>query len=77
MEIKKGDKLTVRCNRKGTYNAVATADFDTVADEWYSVAVDQEELIYGMSEDWGMGDDIPCRRGQATITKRKEDGTAK
>ena len=71
MKIKKGQKLTVIDSRKGTYNGVAKEDFDT-DDEWYSVAVDQDESICGLNNEWFKGDSIPCRNGLATIKKRKE-----
>lgn len=70
MKIKKGDKLTVNCCRKGTYLAVAAADFDTDEDEWFSVLIDQAKPVSGMSKAWHKGDPIPCRNGHATITKR-------
>lgn len=71
MKIKKGDKLTVVCSRKGTYKAVATEAFDTLKDEWYAVALDQDEPVRGLSQDWLRGDDVPCRKGMATVTRRK------
>ena len=69
-KIKKGDKLTIRCARKGTYDAVAMADFDTENDEWYEVALDQEEPVHGMATGWYRGDRIPCRRGVARVLIR-------
>jgi len=70
MKIKKGDKLPVNCRRKGVYNAVATKDFDTEKDDWDAVALDQDEPIQGASSVWEKGDDVPCRNGGATVTKR-------
>ncbi len=72
MIIKKGQKLKVIDNRKGTFNAQAIEDFDTT-DEWYQVVVDQEDAVAGASngEYWFRGDKIPCRKGIATIKIRK------
>ena len=70
MQIKAGDKLTVRCSRKGTYLAVATKDFDTEADEWYHVTLDQDEVLDGFSTYWERGDSVPCRRGMAIVMRR-------
>lgn len=69
MQFKAGDKLTVRCSRRGTYLAVATKDFDTEADEWYPVTLDQEYLE-GSSTYWERGDEVPCRRGLAIVMTR-------
>ena len=66
MQIKAGDKLTVRCSRKGTYLAVATKDFDTEADEWYHV----DEVLQGWNTYWQRGDNVPCRRGLAIVMRR-------
>lgn len=73
MRIKKGQKLRVNCSRKGAYDAVALEAFDTEKDEWYQVAVDQDEAISGASNGqyWFKGDEIPCRKGHARITIRK------
>ncbi len=70
MQIKAGDKLTVRCSRKGTYLAVATKDFDTEADEWYHVTLDQDEVLEGACICWQRGDNVPCRRGLAIVMRR-------
>jgi hypothetical protein len=62
MKIKKGTILDITSSRKGKYVGVATRDFD-VEDEWYPVSVYQDESVYGMSNEWHKGDDIPCRNG--------------
>lgn len=67
MKVTKGQKVRVVCQRKGVYLAEATADFDTDTDEWYEVKVDQDRPIDGLNNTWYKGDDIPCRRGVATI----------
>jgi len=70
MKIKKGQKLRIDCQRKGTYDAVALEAFDTVKDEWYPVALDQDAL-YGLANVWAKGESIPCRQGQAKVKVRK------
>lgn len=70
MKIKRGEKLLVRCNRKGKYLAVAVDDFDTLKDEWYPVAVDQEIPVEGLTQTWQYAEGIPCRRGHARIYRR-------
>lgn len=71
MKISKGTKLTVTDSRNGQYKAVASFDFDTDIDEWYSVVVDQRKMIKGAVNCWYNGDSIPCRRGIATVSIRE------
>ena len=73
MQIPKGTKLLVHSSRKGIYHGIATEKFDTEKDEWYSIAVDQDKPIQGMSADnvWEKGDEIPARRGLCKVTIRK------
>ena len=67
MEIKEGTKLKVRHARKGAFDAVATADFDTEKDEWYPVAT--AEVVKGKSTmmEWVPGESIPCRNSLCTV----------
>ena len=67
MLVTKGTVFTVYDSRTGTYTGIATSDFDTEKDEWYSVAVHQDEPVYGLSNLWEKGEDIPCRRGLSRI----------
>lgn len=70
MKINKGDLLKIKSSRKGTYTAIATKDFDTETDEWYSVALaDKNKAIVGMNPDnlWIAGDEVPCRRGLCEV----------
>lgn len=69
MKIKKGQKLRVLDSRKGNYDAIATADFDTEKDEWYSVKLDQER-IDGLNTSWFKGESVPCRMGLSRIELR-------
>jgi hypothetical protein len=73
VKVKKGEKLVIVDSRKGTYHAVATSNFDTEKDNWYDVAVDQDEPIYGIGSGnvWRKGDGIPCRNGQAQVKRRQ------
>lgn len=61
MKIEKGTKLRVYHPKQGTFDAIATGTFDTEEDEWYPVALDQEEPVYGMTNVWQKGDGIPTR----------------
>lgn len=72
MIIYPGTKLTVHCSRKGTYKARASKKIDTEKDEWYEVYVDQDEPVIGLSTIWEKGDSIPCRRGMATLQRRRD-----
>lgn len=67
MKIQKGTRVQVDSCRKGKYIGVATRDFDTEKDEWYHIAVDQDEPVRGMNTDWFRGDDIPARRGLCKV----------
>ena len=65
-EFKKGDKVIVIDNRKGTYKGTVEKDFDTVTDEWYSISL-RQDYLEGMSTYWEKGDHVPCRRGLAIV----------
>lgn len=66
MKIKKGTLLRVNDHRKGEYEGEAAADFDTKKDEWYSIALIDEELS-GINTTWLKGDSIPARRGMCEV----------
>lgn len=70
MKILKGQMLKVRDCRKGAYLAIASADFDTVADDWYHVHLAQDKPLNGMQgrPKWFKGEDVPCRRGQSEVS---------
>lgn len=65
MIIKKGTRLIVLDRRKGQYVAEALRDFDTEKDEFYPVT--PLKTVVGMVNTWDHGDEIPCRKGIATI----------
>ena len=69
MKVLKGQMLKVHDSRKGDYIAVASADFDTVADDWYPVHLAQDQPLNGMQgrPKWFKGEDVPCRRGQSDM----------
>lgn len=70
MIIKKGTKVTVEHNRKGTFNAIAAKKFDTKKDDWYPLVVDQE-FVEGKANEWVEGEELPCRASLCDITIRK------
>ena len=71
MKIKKGTVLDVNHSRSGMWRGIATEDFDTVKDEWYSIALYQETEVHGLNTSWEVGEKMPARRGLCTVTKIK------
>lgn len=71
MFIKKGQKLVINDCRKGTFNAVATKDFDTETEEFYPVACC--ELVVGLTRVWRTGDIIPARKNLCNILLAKSE----
>ncbi len=69
MIIKKGTRLFVNDRRKGKYEAEALLDFDT-DDEWYHVTPIHH--VMGLTRDWEYGEEIPCRKGLATIKVKEK-----
>ena len=67
MKVKKGALLNVRHNRSGNWKGIATADFDTETDEWFPIALAEEE-VSGIHMIWKKGDDMPARRGLCTVS---------
>lgn len=62
MFIKKGTKLKVVHNRKGTFTGIALEDFDSEKEEWYPIAtVEFVGSVNGEFDGWKSGDEIPCR----------------
>jgi len=72
MKIKKGTKLNVNHSRSGKWKGVATKDFDTEKDEWYPIALDQEEIVHGLNTSWEKGANMPARRGLCKVNVRSE-----
>jgi hypothetical protein len=66
MKISKGMVLLIDSSRNGRYKAVALQDFDTEKDEWYHVAVEEDE-VRGSANVWHKGDEIPCRGSLCTV----------
>ena len=66
MKIKKGTKLKVKHNRKGTFVGIAEKDFDSNTTEFYPICVAEEEIL-GLSNYWQKGDRVPCRASLCTI----------
>lgn len=72
MKVSTGQKVFVRSTRHGNYTGIATANFDTVQDEWYPIASAQE-VVKGMSNEWEEGEAVPCRRGLNLIRPFREE----
>lgn len=67
MKIKKGTVLAVNHSRSGRWTGIATKDFDTEKDEWYPIALHQDEPVHGLNNSWEKGEDMPARRGLCTV----------
>lgn len=74
MIIAKDTILEVRHNRSGRFIGIAKEDFDT-EDEWYPIAVHQDELVNGLTQSWGRGENVPCRKTMCRISPVNEDGS--
>lgn len=70
MKIKKGQLLKVHDCRKGNFIAIASADFDTITDDWYPVQLAQDAPVLGLQgrPKWFKGQEIPCRQGLSEVT---------
>lgn len=71
MKVKAGEQVRVVRSRKNPmpYLAKATKDFDTEADEWWPLILDQDEPVFGITRGWGRGDELSPRRGIDVIEK--------
>lgn len=58
--IKAGTKLRITHSRKGTFECVATKDFNPKTEAFFPVRL-ISKTVEGMSTSWGGGDEIPCR----------------
>lgn len=74
MKINKGTLLDVDHTRKGKFVGMAMRDFDTDTEEWYPIALAQNQVVQGlaMGNIWIEGDEIPCRGSFCQITIRQE-----
>lgn len=69
MNIVRGQRLRVVHSRKGTFYAIATADFDSATAEWYPLVVDPDGgEVKGLVNEWEPGETVPCRAGLCTVT---------
>lgn len=58
--IKAGTKLRITHSRKGTFDCIATRDFDPKAEAFFPVKLITKK-VSGMSTTWEEGEEIPCR----------------
>lgn len=72
MKFKEGDKVLVKHSRSGTWKGIVSKDFDTEKNEWYSVKLNQS-FAQGISNNWEMGENMPCRRGLCTISLLEDE----
>lgn len=67
MKVSKGQHLSVKHNRKGSFNAIALEDFDTDTTTFYPVAT--ADKVVGRRNEWEPGESIPCRNSLCVIEK--------
>ena len=85
MKVKKNEILEVNHCRKGKFVGITLRAFDTAKEEFYPIAVAQEEPITGIGggftgmigttvsrTQWRTGEEIPCRNTLCTIKKVKK-----
>ena len=74
MKIKSGSLLEINHERKGRFLAIACADFDTDKEEFYPVAIaeQQTEGVIGLVNEWLPGEEIPCRRSFCNVEVLKQ-----
>lgn len=58
--IKAGTKLRITHSRKGTFECVATRDFDPKFEAFLPVRL-ISKVVNGMATSWQEGEEIPCR----------------
>lgn len=67
--IKAGTKLRITHSRKGTFECVATKDFDPKAEAFFPVRL-ISKVVEGMATSWQEGEEIPCRNAFVTKIER-------
>ena len=67
MILKKGTKVLVESRRRGSYRGILGEDVDidkfNSGKEDYFVEVFAAQIVFGVSEDWQIGESVPCRSG--------------
>lgn len=58
--IKAGTKLRITHARKGTFECVATRDFDPKSEAFFPLRLISKKAS-GTNTEWEEGDEIPCR----------------
>lgn len=67
MKIKKDTLLYIKHSRSGNWKGIATRDFDTDKEEFYPIALAQEEAVFGLNTTWEKGDNMPCRNSLCKV----------
>lgn len=67
MEIKKGQLVFVKHERKGNFYAKAIKDFNTEEEEFYPIVSAEQRNIGGLNTEWVTGEKIPCRNSLCSI----------
>ena len=67
MIIKKDTILKISHNRKGRFFGMATREFDSKKEEFYPIVVAQLAPVYGITDKWKTGEEIPCKKDLCKI----------
>lgn len=59
--IKAGTKLRITHSRKGTFECIATRDFDPETEDFFPARL-ISKAVEGMATSWQEGEEIPCRK---------------
>jgi hypothetical protein len=72
--VRKGAIVQVHSvdGRHSDFEGIALEGFDTKKDEWYPIAVHQDEPVEGLSRIWGRGQEKDGRRGLDAIRLKGE-----
>ena len=74
MKLSKNTIVAVYHKRLGRFTGIVSSDFDTDKEEFYPIKLYQFEPIYGLSNVFERGDDIPCRNSFVEIIVLDELG---
>lgn len=65
--IKKGTILQVTHVKKGFFTGIVTRDFDNLRENFFPIALHQDQNLKDANYEWKRGEEIPCRSTLVTI----------
>ncbi len=77
MKLSKNTTVYVHHKRLGKFMGIVASDFDTDIEEFYPIKLYQHKPVYGLSNVFERGDDIPCRNSFVKIIVIDEVGGIK